>query len=160
MLWTSRARGAIFEGNGRDPQWNCKYCRNSHNRGRELCPAYGKTCHTCSVSNHFAKVCQASSKNGKIKKVYVLEDAEQREDQLDSKTEKLYQITEYINTEKSQECKWFVHLRMNGKRQLCQLDTGLTCNVMGYKIKQRLSPRSALKPSNARLKLYFVKFFI
>ena len=59
---------------GRDLQFAWKYCGNTHKRGREQCPAYGKTCRVCGVANHFAKVCQASNK---IRKVNVLEDVEQ-----------------------------------------------------------------------------------
>lgn len=52
----------------RETQWSCKYCGGSHKRGREQCPAYGKTCRICGISNHFAKVCQAGSRSDKIKK--------------------------------------------------------------------------------------------
>ena len=136
----------------REPQWNCKYCGNSHRRGREQCPAYGKVCRICGISNHFAKMCQAASKAEKIKKVNVLED-EQKEGDSDT-DERLFLVTECVNTAKAQQGrKWFVNLCLNEKMQQCQLDTGSTCNVMGLKIKEKLSPKMALRPSTIRLKL-------
>ncbi|KAJ8371257.1 hypothetical protein SKAU_G00112850 [Synaphobranchus kaupii] len=138
----------------REPQWSCKYCGGSHKQGREQCPAYGKTCRICGISNHFAKVCQAGSKSDKIKKVNVLEDDERREEDSDSE-DRLFQVDECVNTAKAQQGrKWFVNLRLNEQRQQCQLDTGSTCNVVGRKIKEKLSPRAALGPSTAKLKLY------
>lgn len=138
----------------REPQWSCKYCGGGHKRGREQCPAYGKTCRICGIPNHFAKVCQAGSRSDKIKKVNLLEDDDQRKEDSDT-DDRLFQVTECVNTAKAQQGrKWFVNLSLNKKRQQCQLDTGSTCNVMGRKIKEKLSPRAALHPSTARLKLY------
>ena len=132
---------------GRDIQQACKYCGNSHKRGREQCPAYGKACRSCGISNHFSKVCQASSKT---KKVNALEDVEQG----DTDTDDMFLATECISNIKSKGLKWFVHLRLNKKKQACQLDTGATCNVMSRKIKEKLSPRTALQQSTTKLKLY------
>ena len=36
---------------------NCKYCGLSHERDKEKCPAWGKTCRSCGKKNHYAKVC-------------------------------------------------------------------------------------------------------
>lgn len=137
----------------REPQWSCKYCGGSHKQGREQCLA--ETCRICGISNHFAKVCQAGSRSDKIKKVNVLEDDEQREEDSDPDCYRLFQVTKGVNTAEAQQGrKWFVNLCLNKKRQQWQLDTGSTCNVMGHKIKEKLSPRAALRPSIARLKLY------
>ena len=47
--------------NGRDPKdqlcAECKYCGNKHERKRDKCPAYGKTCSSCEKANHFAAKC-------------------------------------------------------------------------------------------------------
>ncbi len=124
----------------------CRYCGNSHKRGREQCPAYGKTCRACGVPNHFAKVCQAS----KTRKINVMDESEQH----DTDTDDMFLASECVSSMNSKGLKWFVHLRLNKKRQACQLDTGATCNVMGSKIKEKLSPGTALQPSTTRLKLY------
>ena len=38
-----------------DAGYACKYCGNSHSRGREHCPAFGKQCKSCGTHNHFCK---------------------------------------------------------------------------------------------------------
>lgn len=39
----------------------CRNCGRSHEfHRRELCPAYGKTCHHCSKQNHFAAQCRST----------------------------------------------------------------------------------------------------
>ena len=40
---------------------NCKYCGLSHERVKEKCPAWGKTCRSCGKKNHYAKVCTSRS---------------------------------------------------------------------------------------------------
>ncbi|XP_034058782.1 uncharacterized protein K02A2.6-like [Gymnodraco acuticeps] len=150
IQWKTAERNTAAE---REQQWTCKYCGNGHKRGREQCPAYGKTCRACGVSNHFAKVCQASSRAEKTRKVNVVEDVQQTEGDSDT-SENLYNVTEYVGNVKAPGRKWFVHLHLNKKRQLCQLDTGATCNVMGRQFKEKLSPKTALQPTRTRLKLY------
>jgi len=39
----------------------CKYCGNKHERKRDKCPAYGKTCSSCGKTNHFAAKCSKNS---------------------------------------------------------------------------------------------------
>ena len=41
---------------------DCKFCGRKHERKREKCPAYGKTCNLCSGLNHFAVCCEKSRK--------------------------------------------------------------------------------------------------
>ena len=72
----------------------------------------------------------------------------------DTDTDDMFLATECISNVKSKGLKWFVHLRLNRKKQACQLDTGATCNVMSSKIKEKLSPGTALHPSTTKLKLY------
>ena len=120
---------------GKDLQLACKYCGN------------GTVCWACGISNHFSKVCQASSKT---KKVNVLEDVEQGDTDADD----MFLASECISNVKSKGLKWFVHLRLNKKRQACLQDTGATCHVMSSKIEKKLSPGTALHPSTTKLKLY------
>ena len=47
----------------------CRGCgRSSHPNGksftREECPAFGETCNTCGLKNHFSKVCERRSRSG------------------------------------------------------------------------------------------------
>ena len=43
----------------------CKFCGNKHIWKRENCPAYGKTCNSCSGENHFASMCPKAASKGK-----------------------------------------------------------------------------------------------
>ena len=40
---------------------DCKYCGLSHEKGKNKCPAFGKTCRSCGKKNHYAKVCNSRS---------------------------------------------------------------------------------------------------
>ena len=39
---------------GGQPATECRYCGRHHNRGRNNCPAFGKSCSKCGKINHFA----------------------------------------------------------------------------------------------------------
>lgn len=62
--------------------------------------------------------------------------------------------TESIGAVRTKGNKWFVNLRLNGKLQRCQLDSGATCNAMSLRDRMRLAPREKLKASGTILKLY------
>lgn len=50
--------------------------------------------------------------------------------------------------------KWFANIKMNRGSQSCQLDSGVTCDVMNIKDVRRLAPQAKLLPSQTRLILY------
>ena len=41
---------------------DCDFCGWSHKRGKQNCPAFGKTCDRCGGKNHFKNVCKLRSK--------------------------------------------------------------------------------------------------
>lgn len=131
----------------------CKYCGGGHKKGREQCPAYGKTCRSCGVSNHFAKDCKAHHRADRSGRVNVMMDDGQDE-QVPYSEGRLFPAEECIDTVKSPGPRWFVNLTLNKRKQACQLDMGATCNVMSRTIKEKLDPESPLQPSTTRLKLY------
>ena len=45
----------------------CGYCGNEHIFGKNNCPAYGKRCDICKLSNHSAAVCRSKNQNAKAK---------------------------------------------------------------------------------------------
>ena len=55
--------------NGKDPKdqlsAECKFCGNKHERKRDKCPAYEKTCSSCGKANHFAAKCSKNSRESK-----------------------------------------------------------------------------------------------
>ncbi len=40
-----------------------KYCGTQHRCGRNQCPAFGKSCCSCGIANHFTKVCMKRGQN-------------------------------------------------------------------------------------------------
>ena len=38
----------------------CPYCNTRHRKGRNFCPAWGKTCSKCAKANHFAACCKSN----------------------------------------------------------------------------------------------------
>lgn len=63
----------------------CKFCRKTHRRTTEECPAYGKMCKKCGKENHFAICCKKGSMNKK--EIYNVESEASAENQIESKTE-------------------------------------------------------------------------
>ena len=45
----------------------CDFCGWSHKKGKQNCPAFGKTCNKCGGKNHFKNVCKAD-KSGSRKR--------------------------------------------------------------------------------------------
>uniref|UniRef100_A0A8C5Q7G7 Gypsy retrotransposon integrase-like protein 1 n=1 Tax=Leptobrachium leishanense TaxID=445787 RepID=A0A8C5Q7G7_9ANUR len=130
----------------------CKYCGTVHQRIKEQCPAYGKSCRSCGRTNHFANVCLSSRRQPSIGKLHTVENASAYEEETVS-AEVLYS-SEVIGAVQSRGKKWFVTLRLNNRPQSCQLDSGATCDVMCLKDKMMLAPDAHLLPSDTKLKLY------
>lgn len=131
----------------------CKYCGGGHTKGKDLCPAYGKTCRSCGVLNHFAKVCRARQRAYSSGRVNVVTD-DARDEQAPYNEGRLFTAEECVDTVKCPGPKWFVNLTINKQKQACQLDTGATCNVMSRIIKEKLDYKCPLQPSTTKLKLY------
>ena len=49
---------------------DCKYCGRKHNRKKEDCPAWGKSCSKCGMQNHFAVKCRNKAKRQTFHAVY------------------------------------------------------------------------------------------
>ena len=110
----------------------CKYCGDSHLKGRDNCPAYGRTCSTCHKRNHYAKVCQS----GEASTVHQMEDKHSYGDaSSESSDESVYKVEHTVGAVRSQGTKWFANLALRSKEMVrdsnvkCQLDSGSTCNV-------------------------------
>ena len=64
-----RGRVGVDRRDGRPNQIRCRYCGTTHQRKKELCPAFGSRCNKCSRENHFAKVCMRKEKIQRKKSV-------------------------------------------------------------------------------------------
>nr|KAH0807779.1 hypothetical protein GEV33_015012 [Tenebrio molitor] len=120
----------------------CKYCGYMHEPGK--CPAKGVICKKCSKKDHYARVCYSKGKNT-VKEIG-REREENEEDILNITTRNPKQI----NTE--------LDFIINDEiiKVSCQLDTGATCNVVGYeefcKIVGSSSPK--VEKSSTTLKCF------
>ncbi|XP_061765807.1 uncharacterized protein LOC133558441 [Nerophis ophidion] len=128
----------------------CKYCGTRHARGRDQCPAFGKSCRSCGTANHFAKVCM---KRGQHARQLNAVDDPSTGEQEDSDERDVY-TAESVGAVNTQGKKWFVNLPLQQGVQRCQFNSGATCNVISMKDKMRLAPRTPLQKSHTRLKLY------
>lgn len=130
----------------------CKYCGTRHKRGRDLCPAFGKSCRSCGIASHFAKVCM---KRGQQACQLNMVDGPLSEEQEGSdRDDRDIYTAESVGAVNTHGKKWFVNLPLQKGIQRCQLDSGATCNVMGIKDKMRLAPKIPLRKSLTSLKLY------
>lgn len=129
----------------------CKFCGNTHRRGRDFCPAFGKNCRHCGTANHFAKVCM---KRGRDMRQLHAADTEVSGDTGRFDTEAHIYTAESIGAVQGRGQRWFANIKMTGGFQRCQLDSGATCNVMSIKDVRRLAPGAKLLPSQTRLVLY------
>ena len=127
----------------------CKFCGGKHERGAKYCPAYGKVCNFCSKKNHFSNVCM--QKKGNIKKVESNSDGE--EPVHSENEDDVYELKNDIPKR-----RLFVNLpiSMKGNRKIlkCQLDSGATCNVIGYDELKELVGKPNLLTSHTRLTFY------
>ena len=82
--------------NGKGPKdqlsAECKYCGKKHERKRDKCPAYKKTCSSCGKPNHFAAKCSKNSRE--VKKKRFQKSKRKKVNQLDDTTESSYSSEE------------------------------------------------------------------
>ena len=120
----------------------CKYCGGKHARSRNKCPAYGKSCSICNKRNHFSSVCQSYSKN--VRQLDI-------DDSSDS--ESCYSV------KTTHGKQWFTEVTMtmdDATRQdvIRQLDSGSTCNVLGFKQYCILTQNGCPPLRNRQARLY------
>ena len=132
----------------RGQKQKCKYCGQSHEFGKQKCPAYGKKCSKCAKMNHFAAVCKQSQKQ-----VHMVHD-------VSSSDESIMHIDHYVGSVKTHGKQLVVSLELSqektrtGKILPCQLDTGTSVNVISDRDYNEICDRPKLKESNAKLHLY------
>ena len=121
---------------------DCKYCGREHQRTKQACPAYGKTCSNCSKANHFAKKCQQRHQlKPKVNMVGV-------EDQRH-----VFMVAQQPRVQLSNS--QLVTFKLNDKAAIrCQIDSGADCNILPLHVYKPATQDWKLKqvrPSRARL---------
>ncbi|CAB3227362.1 unnamed protein product [Arctia plantaginis] len=112
----------------------CRYCGGKHPFEKEKCPAYGKKCLKCS---NFKNMC----------KMYV----KQLEKEPDSSSE-TDSVLSIASSRKAQ--KLLADVKVNGMILKAQIDTGATCNVIGWKDISKWDCESKVSNSSQVLTCY------
>ena len=124
---------------------DCKYCGGEHKKGS--CPAYGKICHKCHKKNHFAKCCQT---------VHWAQEVIS-----DTESDLVFTVNDTTPAINGYE-RWIAHVNISYQRNLeiplkCQIDTGASCNIMGYNDAAKIMRNKQLQgmqPCQDRMSLY------
>ena len=97
----------------------CKFCGRNHRMKKEECPAWGKKCDDCGAMNHNAKMCFKKKKHMKKKKTVhaVADDSSSSDEYVLAVGEKIIKAK----------------MRINGKKIICQVDSGASVNVISAK---------------------------
>lgn len=122
---------------------NCRYCGLSH-KLRE-CPAYGKTCTSCSRKNHFRAVCQ--SKNVSAISTY---DSSDNEEFFVTSIEKVYAIGD----DDEVGYPWIEQICIDGRKVAFKIDTGAQINVLPLNVYNRLDTKIELHRTNTKLRAF------
>ena len=118
----------------------CKYCGREHEPGKDVCPAYGKTCRRCKGRNHFESVC-LSKKSAKPT-------ARQDVHQLDVEDEELLTLHD------AGEDRWYSHLEVDGRKIRFLLDCGATANLIPESMIRKMGRLKELRPATATLRMF------
>ena len=130
---------------------DCKYCGWRHERKKEECPAFRKTCNTCGGKDHFGNVCMQKIQPGnKAPSRSNLQQRKQRVHEVHKDAPTLSEgelwalsfAREVYNDIVSHSKKRITAVMEIGKKTVeMQIDTGASCNVL---------PRSCL-PDNTEI---------
>ena len=117
---------------------DCKYCGRRHERKKEKCPAFGKTCNKCGGKDHFSNVCQQqiqpcnktpSRSNLQQSKLRV---HELHEDAQTSSQDELWALSfaEEVYSVSDSKKRIYAAMEIGKKTVKMQIDTGASCNVL------------------------------
>ncbi|KAK5853431.1 hypothetical protein PBY51_007214 [Eleginops maclovinus] len=114
---------------------DCTFCGKSHERSKQKCPAYGKTCKKCGKENHFAAKCKASQqpREWEQRKKQVHNVAEQESDEFDEilcVTEEKIETVSSVDSDKRHNTQLFAGMLLGKKTVNFQIDCGATCNII------------------------------
>ena len=137
----------------------CKYCGTKHERKRDKCPAYRKTCSSCGKPNHFAVKCFKNSRESmkkrsqkpKCKNVSQLNDI--TESSYSSEEEILSMSLDHTANavHMSKYNNIFAHMEIANEFVKMQVDSGVSCNVLPRKFLPR---DTEIKKTDLKLTTY------
>ena len=128
---------------------DCKYCGRRHERKKEKCPAFVKTCNKCGGKDHFSNVCQQQIQPGnKAPSCNNLQQSKLRvhelhEDAQTSSEDEIwaFSFAEEVNSATGNKKRIYAAIEIGKKTVEMEIDTGASCNAL---------PRSCL-PANTEI---------
>ena len=114
---------------------DCKFCGKSHERSKQKCPAYGKTCKKCGKENHFAAKCKAGQqpREREQRKKQVHHVAEHESDEFDEilcVTAEEIETVSSVDSDKRLNTQLFAGMLLGKQTVKFQIDCGATCNII------------------------------
>ena len=129
-------KGKGFKGMNKKEVTDCKFCGRKHQRKKEECPAWGKTCSKCKKNNHFAVKCRTTQ-----------DKVNQLGDEPDDETEWL-NVVKDKRFAKRIECKML--MTHDGSTVSFQIDTGASVNVL----PKKYADKDKIEPSETKITSY------
>jgi hypothetical protein len=115
----------------------CRYCNRKHRMKKEECYAWGKTCRSCGVRNHFENsvVCKGAG----VKAVHT----EDHDDSLSSSDGSISSVIvhELKSSDDSRDKPLFCEMKVNKKVVKLQIDCGATVNILPRRYVMNLQLR-------------------
>lgn len=126
---------------------SCKYCNYNHEPRK--CPAYGKTCRSCSKMNHFSSVC----KNRKVDAINSSDFDNNNDSFFANSLTQVYDrnVHEVNNGRKP---IWRENLLINDKVVAFKVDTGSDVSTLTKRLLDVIAPNAQLKPSTKILNAF------
>lgn len=137
----------------KNESFHCNRCNYTHKK-RE-CPAFGKTCNSCSKMNHFSSMCK--SKN--ISTIYINNRNCSEEYDFDNEyyVGSIERKSKSVNpslTDDAMTYLWTEKIRINGSDVTFKIDTGTQIDVLPMNVFQRLGPKTELRKSSVTLRAF------
>ena len=153
-----RGRVGLDRRDGGTNQIRCRYCGTTHQRRKELCPAFGSRCNKCGRENHFANVCMQKEKIQLKKSLQAVSgnestdsgDSIQTIELVPSKNDTIVTVQD----PDSYQPRLFTTMKIKGgETSKFQIDTGATCNVIRKKELKYTKYEKRIKPAAHVLKM-------
>lgn len=119
----------------------CRFCVLRHRFGKNECPAFGKTCNSCGLKNHYAASIVCRNKNDrKLRRVRQLDTDDDYDELLALDGPRYKRLT--------------ATLLVNGVSTNFTLDTGSSVNVLPMTLAQKIGMHRYMNPSDTTLRMF------
>ena len=134
-------------GQRRESQIKCKFCLKTHEKKKESCFVWNKSCNASGISNHFSgsSVCRGKKKTGSGV-VHTVEELSDEDDYFF-----------HIESPNTVYRKLFASMQLRDEQIQFQLDCGATANILPLDNYQQVfhdPSLSRLQPTNKTLRMF------